>query len=73
MTPPAGRARDCWLIAAFAVSAVAMVLPIWIAKYLPLLDLPNHLAAVTVCKRVAKWCVWTTSGLRRRSSWNNLQ
>jgi hypothetical protein len=46
--PPAGRARDRWLVAAFAVSAVAMVLPIWIAKYLPLLDLPNHLAAVAV-------------------------
>lgn len=28
--------------------ALATVLPIWIAKYLPLLDLPNHLAAVAV-------------------------
>ena len=39
---------DRWLIAAFVVSAAAMVLPIWIVKYLPLLDLPNHLTAVAV-------------------------
>ena len=45
------RARepyDRWLVAAFVVSALATVLPIWIAHYLPLLDLPNHLAAVAV-------------------------
>jgi hypothetical protein len=41
-------AVDRWLLAAFAVSAVATVLPIWIAKYLPLLDLPNHLTAVAI-------------------------
>jgi hypothetical protein len=39
---------DRWLVAAFALSALLTVLPIWIAKYLPLLDLPNHLAAVAV-------------------------
>ena len=56
MTAPAVRARapevapevDHWLVAAFALCAVMTVLPIWIAKYLPLLDLPNHLAAVAV-------------------------
>jgi hypothetical protein len=42
------RDRDRWLDAAFVVCALATVLPIWIAKYLPLLDLPNHLAAVAV-------------------------
>ncbi|HEX6835569.1 MAG TPA: hypothetical protein VF334_03295, partial [Polyangia bacterium] len=46
MTP--ARHRDRWLEAAFVVCALATVLPIWIAKYLPLLDLPNHLAAVAV-------------------------
>ena len=45
---PAARDRDRWLAAAFAVCALATVLPIWIAKYLPLLDLPNHLSAVAV-------------------------
>ena len=30
------------------VSALATVMPIWIAKYLPLLDLPNHLTAIAV-------------------------
>ncbi len=51
MTPGAAAEcgpRDRWLIAAFVVSAVATVMPIWIAKYLPLLDLPNHLTAVAV-------------------------
>ncbi len=46
MTP--ARERDRWLVAAFVVLALASVLPIWIARYLPLLDLPNHLAAVAV-------------------------
>jgi hypothetical protein len=46
--PATPAAPDRWLWAAFAVSALATVLPIWIAKYLPLLDLPNHLAAVSV-------------------------
>lgn len=45
----AARQRvDGWLVAAVAVSALATVAPIWIAKYLPLLDLPNHLAAVAI-------------------------
>lgn len=39
---------DRWLVAAFALSALVTVLPIWVAEYLPLLDLPNHLAAVAV-------------------------
>ncbi|MCU1281216.1 MAG: hypothetical protein JWM53_4762, partial [bacterium] len=45
---PAARSADRWFVATFAVLAVATVLPIWIAKYLPLLDLPNHLTAVAV-------------------------
>jgi hypothetical protein len=40
--------RDRWLCAAFVVLAIFTCAPIWIAKYLPLLDLPNHLAAVAV-------------------------
>lgn len=46
-TPPA-RGRDPWLVAAFVVLAIATIVPIWIVEYLPLLDLPNHLAAITV-------------------------
>ena len=48
--PPADRegGADRWLVAAFVVLAIATSAPIWIAKYLPLLDLPNHLAAVAV-------------------------
>jgi hypothetical protein len=40
--------RDRWFIAAFAILAVATCVPIWIARYLPLLDEPNHLSAVAV-------------------------
>ncbi|MCU1278101.1 MAG: hypothetical protein JWM53_1647 [bacterium] len=49
MTPARPSAKvDPWLTAALVVSAIATVLPIWIARYLPLLDLPNHLTAVAV-------------------------
>ena len=48
MTPTPPPARDRWLIAAFVVSALATVMPIWIARYLPLLDLPNHLTAIAI-------------------------
>jgi hypothetical protein len=39
---------DRWLVIAFGVLAAATVLPIWIGRYLPLLDLPNHLSAIAV-------------------------
>ncbi len=39
---------DPLLAAAFFVLAAATVTPIWIGRYLPLLDLPNHLAAIAV-------------------------
>jgi hypothetical protein len=39
---------DPWLTIAFAALTVATVLPIWIGRYLPLLDLPNHLSAIAV-------------------------
>lgn len=38
--------RVYWAL--FVLLAAATILPIWIARYLPLLDLPNHLAAITV-------------------------
>jgi hypothetical protein len=40
--------RDRWLVAAFIALAVATCVPIWLVEYLPLLDLPNHLAAIAV-------------------------
>lgn len=39
---------DRWLVLAFALLSAATVLPIWIGRYLPLLDLPNHLSAMAV-------------------------
>jgi hypothetical protein len=33
---------------AFVILSIAGCVPIWISEYLPLLDLPNHLSAVTV-------------------------
>jgi hypothetical protein len=49
VTPTGTRLRDDrWLLAAFVVCAIATLLPIWTAKYLPLLDLPNHLTAIAI-------------------------
>ncbi len=42
------RDDERWFRVAFWVLALAGCAPLWIAKYLPLLDLPNHLAAVAV-------------------------
>ncbi|HZS35977.1 MAG TPA: hypothetical protein VFF06_04085, partial [Polyangia bacterium] len=39
---------DRWLCLAFLALSAATVLPIWIGRYLPLLDLPNHLSAIAV-------------------------
>jgi hypothetical protein len=39
---------DRWLTLAFVVLAIATCTPIWIGRYLPLLDLPNHLANIAV-------------------------
>jgi hypothetical protein len=39
---------DPWLGCAFVALAVVTVVPIWIGRYLPLLDLPNHLSAITL-------------------------
>ncbi|WP_437649548.1 hypothetical protein [Sorangium sp. So ce362] len=51
--PPAPRRGPRWasdrgLIATFALLAVAAIVPIWRVRFLPLLDLPNHLAAVHI-------------------------
>ena len=40
--------QEPWLTLAFSVLMIATVLPIWIGRYLPLLDLPNHLSAIAV-------------------------
>jgi hypothetical protein len=37
-----------WFLAALALLAAATIAPIWVARYLPLLDLPNHLSAIAV-------------------------
>ncbi|WP_437736577.1 hypothetical protein [Sorangium sp. So ce1335] len=39
---------DRVFVATFALLAVAAVVPIWRVRFLPLLDLPNHLAAVHI-------------------------
>lgn len=49
----AARLRRAWaadraLVVAWALLAVATVLPIWVSRYLPLLDEPNHLANIAV-------------------------
>ena len=40
--------RDRLFLTIFCLLAVATALPIWLVEYLPLLDLPNHLSAITV-------------------------
>lgn len=44
----AAARRDRWFVAAFALLSLCTCAPIWLVRYLPLLDLPNHLAAVAV-------------------------
>ncbi|WP_437638874.1 hypothetical protein [Sorangium sp. So ce854] len=39
---------DRVFVATFALLAVAAIVPIWRVRFLPLLDLPNHLAAVHI-------------------------
>ncbi|WP_437877989.1 hypothetical protein [Sorangium sp. So ce513] len=39
---------DRVFVATFAILAVAAIVPIWRVRFLPLLDLPNHLAAVHI-------------------------
>ncbi|WP_437290292.1 hypothetical protein [Sorangium sp. So ce406] len=39
---------DRAFVATFALLAVAAIVPIWRVRFLPLLDLPNHLAAVHI-------------------------
>ncbi|XXY47838.1 hypothetical protein WME91_48325 [Sorangium sp. So ce269] len=41
-------ASDSVFVATFALLAVAAIVPIWRVRFLPLLDLPNHLAAVHI-------------------------
>lgn len=40
--------EDPLFATAFVALAVATVVPIWIGRYLPLLDIPNHLSAIAV-------------------------
>ncbi len=43
-----GDGSEPALTAAFWLLMVATVLPLWIGRYLPLLDIPNHLSAIAV-------------------------
>lgn len=47
MTPPRAP-RDPWFAGTFVALALVTLMPIWLVEYLPLLDLPNHLAAIAV-------------------------
>ncbi|WP_437899650.1 hypothetical protein [Sorangium sp. So ce124] len=51
--PPAVESEERWssdraFVATFVLLAVAAIVPIWRVRFLPLLDLPNHLAAVHI-------------------------
>lgn len=39
------RSRSRWRIASFVIGCAALLLPLWIVRYPPLLDYPNHLAS----------------------------
>ncbi len=39
------RCRVTWRVASFAIGCVILLVPIWIVRYPPLLDYPNHLAS----------------------------
>src|SRR5258707_179564 len=40
--------KDPWFRCAFLVLSLASCVPIWAARDLPLLDLPNHLASISI-------------------------
>src|SRR5207245_3287411 len=44
--------RDPVTAAVFALAAAATLLPLWIGRYLPLLDYPNHLSIVFVWRHL---------------------
>ncbi|WP_438028760.1 hypothetical protein [Sorangium sp. So ce233] len=48
VTGPRRGPGDRVFVATFALLAVAAIVPIWRVRFLPLLDLPNHLAAVHI-------------------------
>ena len=39
---------DGWLVAALLLAWVAALVPIWLPRLLPLVDLPNHLSAIAI-------------------------
>ena len=39
---------DAWYLAAFVLCALATLAPLWIGKYLPMVDLPQHAAQVFI-------------------------
>src|SRR4051794_8432326 len=49
--------RDPWLFLAFAVLWLCALVPIWRPRFLPLLDLPNHIDAIAIWHRfhIASW------------------
>jgi hypothetical protein len=44
--------RDPLIAALFTAAAIATLLPVWIGRYLPLLDYPNHLSNVFVWRHL---------------------
>ena len=44
--------REPVTFALFVVASVAVILPVWIGRYLPLLDYPNHLSMVFVWRHL---------------------
>jgi hypothetical protein len=47
----AGIARDPLFVAAFAVLWICALVPLWAPRFLPLLDLPDHLDAIAIWHR----------------------
>src|SRR6266542_5771141 len=45
-------ARDPLLALLFAVLWIATLVPLWVPRWLPLLDLPNHLDAIAIWNRM---------------------
>src|SRR5438045_9522628 len=46
-----GIERDPLLVACFAVLWLCALMALWIPRYLPLLDLPNHIGSVAIWHR----------------------
>ena len=47
----AGIRRDPWFVALFAVLWICALVPLWAPRFLPLLDMPDHLDAIAIWHR----------------------